>query len=97
MRAIGFGRRQIGVLLGTEAAILGLCGSGAALLLSFPVVESWVSDFAGKTMYLPPLHIHLIDALTTLSFGTLLGLASASLSIRRTFELKLADALRHVD
>lgn len=97
MRAIGFGRREIGLLLATEAAILGLCGSGAALLMSFPVVENWVSDFAGKTMYLPPLHIHLIDALTTLAFGTLLGLASASLSIRRTFELGLADALRHVD
>lgn len=97
MRAMGFGRRQIGFLLGAEAACMGLAGSAVALLLALPVVEGWVSRFAEKTMSLPPLQIRLDDAAGMVAIAAAMGVLAAYLSIRRTFELPLMDALRHVD
>lgn len=97
LRALGFGRRQIGLLLATEAAVLGACGGLLALASSFPVIERWVSAFASETLFLPPLHIHALDAVATVAVGLLIGLGSAILSIRRTFQLELAGALRYLD
>lgn len=97
LRAIGFGRREIGFLLGAEAASMGLGGSAVALLLALPVVERWVSRFAEKTMSLPPLTIHLDDAAGMVAIAAAIGVLAAYLSIRRTFQLPLMDALRHVD
>jgi putative ABC transport system permease protein len=97
LRAIGFGKRQIGALLLIEAGILGLLGSCAAVLLSFPVVERWVSRFAQDTMSLQPLRIHWVDAMGMLLIGTAIGVAAAYVSVRHTFKRSVVDALRYAD
>jgi putative ABC transport system permease protein len=97
LRALGFGKRQIGALLLVEASLLGCAGGVIALLLSFPVVERGVSRFAEETMSLPPLHIHVGDAVLMLLLGTALGAGAACLSVRHTFKLRVVDALRYVN
>jgi putative ABC transport system permease protein len=94
LRAIGFSNAKLGALLTAEAGLLGFSGGCAALLLSFPIVERWVSRFAEETMSLPPLRIHSLDAAGMLVVGTLIGVGAAYLSVRRTFALKVVDALR---
>jgi putative ABC transport system permease protein len=97
LRALGFGRRQIGVLLLGESSILGFAGSFVALLLSFPVVERGVSRFAEETMSLPPLRVHWGDAIGMLLIGTAIGAGAAYVSVRHTFKRSVVDALRYAD
>ncbi len=96
LRALGFGKRHVALLLIAEASALAFASSCLALLLAFPVVERGVSHFAQETMALPPLRIHANDAATLLCIGALIALLAAYIPVRRTFALRLTDALRYL-
>ena len=58
MRAIGFGSRQLGLLVLAEAALLGLLGAAIGLGLSYPLFEGVVSRALQDAMDFPPIVIH---------------------------------------
>ena len=53
MRAIGFGARQLGLLVLAEAALLGLLGAAIGVGLSYPLFEGLVSRALQDAMSFP--------------------------------------------
>jgi putative ABC transport system permease protein len=96
LRAIGFSRKQVSVLILGEAALLGLVGGVVGLALAFPLVGQAASRYLEQSLQLQPLDISLESALLTLSLGWILGvLASVFPAFRLTRE-NVVESLRRV-
>jgi putative ABC transport system permease protein len=96
MRAIGFGARQLGLLVLAEAALLGLLGAAIGLGLSYPLFEGLVSHALHDAMDFPPIVIYRRVAWLTLALGMGLSLLAAAVPIYRVAQLQVTDALRRL-
>jgi putative ABC transport system permease protein len=96
MRAIGFGSRQLGLLVLAEAALLGLLGATIGLGLSYPLFEGLVSHALQDAMNFPPLLIPKRVAWLALVLGIGLAMLAAAAPIYRLAQLRVTDALRRL-
>lgn len=96
MRAIGFGSRQIGLLVLAEAALLGLLGAAIGLGLSYPLFENIVSHALQDAMQFPPIVIHRRVAWLAVGLGIGLSVLAAAAPIYRVAQLRVTDALRRI-
>jgi putative ABC transport system permease protein len=96
MRAIGFGSRQLGLLVLAEAALLGLLGAALGIGLSYPLFEGVVSHALQDAMRFPPIVIHERVAWVAVALGVGLSLLAAVLPIYRLAQLRVTDALRRL-
>jgi putative ABC transport system permease protein len=96
MRAIGFGTRQIGLLVMGEAALLGLLGAAIGVALSYPLFEGVVSHALQDAMDFPPIVIHRRVAWLAVTLGLGLSVLAAAVPIYRVAQLRVCDALRRL-
>jgi putative ABC transport system permease protein len=96
MRAIGFGSRQLGLLVLAEAALLGLLGATIGLGLSYPLFEGVVSHALQDAMNFPPVVIPRRVAWLALVLGIGLAMLAAAVPIYRLVQLRVTDALRRL-
>jgi putative ABC transport system permease protein len=96
MRAIGFGSRQLGLLVLAEAALLGLLGAATGVGLSFPLFENVVSHALQDAMNFPPIVIHRRVAWLAVALGVGLSVLAAAVPIYRVAQLRVTDALRRL-
>jgi putative ABC transport system permease protein len=96
MRAIGFGARQLGLLVLGEAALLGLLGAAIGLGLSYPLFENVVSHALQDAMNFPPIVIHRRVAWLAVALGIGLSVLAAAMPIYRVAQLRVTDALRRL-
>jgi putative ABC transport system permease protein len=96
MRAIGFGSRQLGLLVLAEAALLGLLGAAIGLGLSYPLFEGIVSHALQDAMNFPPIVIHRRVAWLAVALGLGLSVLGAAVPIYRVAQLRVTDALRRL-
>jgi ABC-type antimicrobial peptide transport system permease subunit len=96
MRAIGFGARQLCLLVLGEAALLGLLGAGIGLALSYPLFENVVSRVLQEAMNFPPIKIPTRVAWLALGLGGGLSLLAAFVPLLRLSQLRVTDALRRL-
>jgi putative ABC transport system permease protein len=96
MRAIGFGPRQIGLLVLAEAALLGLLGAAIGLGLSYPLFENVVSRALQDAMNFPPIVIHRQVAWLAVALGIVLSVLASAAPIYRVAQLRVTDALRQL-
>lgn len=96
MRAIGFGGRQIGLLVLGEAALLGLLGAAIGVGLSYPLFEKVVSRVLRDAFQFPPIVIP--SRVAWLSFGLGIGLSAlaAAVPVYRVSQLRVTEALRRI-
>jgi putative ABC transport system permease protein len=96
MRAIGFGPRQIGLLVLAEATLLGLLGAAIGLGLSYPLFENLVSRALREAMGFPPIVIHRRVAWLAAALGIGLSVLAAAVPVYRVAQLRVTDALRRL-
>jgi putative ABC transport system permease protein len=96
MRAIGFGARQLSLLVLAEAALLGLCGAAIGLGLSYPLFEGVVSHVLQDAMNFPPIVIPKRVAWLALGLGIGLSALAAAAPMYRLAQLRVTDALRRL-
>jgi putative ABC transport system permease protein len=96
MRAIGFGARQLGLLVLAEAVLLGLLGAAIGLGLSYPLFEGVLSKALHDSMDFPPIVIHRRVAGLAVALGMGLSLLAAAMPIYRVAQLRVTDALRRL-
>jgi putative ABC transport system permease protein len=96
LRAIGFGARQLGLLVLGEAALLGLLGAALGLGLSYPLFEGVVSRALSDAMDFPPIVIHRRVAWLAVALGMGLSVFAAAVPIYRVAQLRVTDALRQL-
>jgi putative ABC transport system permease protein len=96
MRAIGFGPGYLAVLVLGEAALLGVLGAVAGLLLSLPIVEGLVSRALREAFQFPPIEIGWRVALAALLMVVTLSVVAAALPVLRLSRLRVTEALRRV-
>jgi putative ABC transport system permease protein len=96
MRAIGFGARQLGLLVLAEAALLGLLGGVIGLGLSYPLFENVVSHALHDAANFPPIVIHRRVAWLAVALGIGLSVLAAAAPIYRVAQLRVTDALRRL-
>ncbi len=97
LRAIGFQPGHVTALVCGEAAVLGVTGALAGLLLSVPLVELFLSAMLEEKMGFPPLHVYADVAVLSLAAGILLGPLAALGPAWQAARLEVVTALRHVD
>jgi putative ABC transport system permease protein len=96
MRAIGFGSRQLGLLVLAEAALLGLLGAVIGVGLSYPLFENVVSHALQDAMNFPPIVIHRRVAWIASALGIGLSVLAAAAPVYRVAQLRVTDALRRL-
>jgi putative ABC transport system permease protein len=98
LRAIGFRPGHLVFFVLTEAAVTGLIGGVAGLLLSYPVVERGMGRFLEENMgaYFPFFRIEAQTAVAALVLAALLGFAAAAIPAYRASKLNVIDSLRRV-
>lgn len=98
LRAIGFRPGHLVFFVLTEAAVTGLIGGVAGLLLSYPVVERGMGRFLEENMgaYFPFFRIEPQTAVAALVLAALLGFAAAAIPAYRASKLNVIDSLRRV-
>jgi putative ABC transport system permease protein len=94
MRAIGFGARQLVLLVLAEAALFGLLGAAIGVGLSYPLFEGVVSHALQDAMNFPPVVIHRRVAWLAVTLGLGLSLLAAVVPVYRVAQLRVADTLR---
>ena len=93
LRAIGFGPRQVCALVLAEAALLGLAGAGLGLLLSYALIEGFVSPYLVENLQFSEVEVPLRIAVTGVIAGVSLALAAAVVPALRIGRLEVRDAL----
>jgi putative ABC transport system permease protein len=96
MRAIGFGPGHLAFLVLGEAALLGVLGAVAGLLLSLPIVEGLVSRALREAFQFPPIEVGWRVALTALLMVVGLSVLAAAVPVLRLSRLRVTEALRRV-
>ena len=96
LRAIGFSPRQLGLLVLSEAALLGLLGAATGIGLSYPLFEGITSRVLRDAMAFPPIVIHGRVAVLAIALGLGLSLLAAAPPIYRVAQLRVTDALRRL-
>jgi putative ABC transport system permease protein len=96
MRAIGFGARQLVLLVLAEAALFGLLGAAIGVGVSYPLFEGVVSHALQDAMNFPPVIIHRRVAWLAITLGLGLSLLAAALPGYRVAQLRVTDALRRL-
>lgn len=96
MRAIGFGARQLVLLVLAEAALFGLLGAAIGVGVSYPLFEGVVSHALQDAMNFPPVIIHRRVAWLAITLGLGLSLLAAAVPGYRVAQLRVTDALRRL-
>jgi putative ABC transport system permease protein len=96
MRAIGFGGRQIGLLVLGEAALLGLLGAAIGVGLSYPLFEKVVSRVLRDAFQFPPIVIPSRVAWLSFALGIGLSALAAAVPVYRVSQLRVTEALRRI-
>jgi putative ABC transport system permease protein len=96
MRAIGFGPRQIGLLVLAEAMLLGLLGAAIGVSISYPLFENLVSRALRDAMSFPPIVIHDRVAWLAVALGVGLSVVAAAAPVYRVAQLRVTDAIRRI-
>ncbi len=96
MRAIGFDRRQIGLLVLGEAALLGLLGAVVGVGLSYPLFENVVSRVLRDLFQFPPIVVPPRVAWLAFSLGIGLSALAAAMPVWRATQLRVTEALRRI-
>lgn len=96
MRAIGFSPGHLALLVLGEAALLGVLGAVAGLLLSLPIVEGLVSRALREAFQFPPIEIGWRVALAALLMVVALSVVAAAVPVLRLSRLRVTEALRRV-
>jgi putative ABC transport system permease protein len=96
MRAIGFGSRQLGLLVLAEGALLGLLGAAIGLALCYPLFEGVLSHVLQDAMDFPPIVIHRRVAWLAVALCVGLSVLAAAVPMYRVAQLRVTDALRRL-
>jgi len=96
MRAIGFGSRQLGLLVLAEGTLLGLLGAAIGLALSYPLFERVLSHALRDAMDFGPIVIHRRVALLAVALCIGLSVLAAAVPMYRVSQLRVTDALRRL-
>lgn len=96
MRAIGFSPGYLAWLVIGEAALLGLLGAVAGLLLSIPVVEGLVSRALREAFQFPPIEVGWRVAVAALVMVLGLSVVAAAMPVLRLSRMRVTEALRRV-
>jgi putative ABC transport system permease protein len=95
LRALGFGRGRLMLLVLGEALALGLAGGALGLALGFPLVEHPLSRYVESSLELRALRVPRVAAATAFALSGVLGLVAALLPSLRASRLEVVEALRH--
>jgi putative ABC transport system permease protein len=96
MRAIGFGPRQLGLLVLAEGVLLGLLGAAVGLGLSYPLFEGVLSHTLRDAMDFGPIVIHRRVAWLAVTLCMGLSVLAAAVPIYRVAQMRVTDALRRL-
>jgi putative ABC transport system permease protein len=96
LRALGFGSRQLALLVAGEALLLGLAGTLLGLLLSYPLIEGMLGPLLQEALQFPPVEIPRRVALTAVLAGTLLAMLAAVLPALRLSRREVAASFGRV-